>query len=705
MGTDSRGAAALACALALGCTGIAYDPATTLIPDGTHEVSDVPLCPFEAPAPAPGPTWTRAGPPGASVQALLALGQGTVLVGTGSARSTGLLSTQLGGLFRSTDGGKTVTRAQSLAATRVNQLVAAADGTVYAAVGSLSGSADDGVWTSSDRGATWTRLNAGLHAGARVVRLAVAAGTPTRLYALVSGTATNPLSVAVTLYRKDGAADWVATALTGVNIVPGGPLGAIAADPAQRDRLYAIDGARLYVSADAGETFSTVAQGWLGAPRRLWVPAAGRLLLGTASDGLFESTDDGVTWVSRLVAVNGEQPGVLDAAPSGVALFVATEGGGLQRVEGGQARVVGKCVLDAVVLSVAAAPDDATAVWVGTNGGLAVSDNAGESFLPAGAGLDEVLGRFRVAPFDDGPTLFLLSSAGLFYYSTTSQKWQRQGDWASTVAFSDVAMAPDGKNGLLAVDETLFPGRYGIPGGLWRWKRAERTVAQLPELEADVGAAAFDPSQPARAFAYQRGAVSLPQRARTGVYARPSLDAPFAQTAVLGEHLEGTVTFRFSPLAVAPDGTVYAGVRLPDASPALVRSDDAGAARTQVWNQPGWVAYGVYVDAAGAVYVTGSMGNVAVRKSTDRGATFTQFDDGLTGFGKFVYTLAFDGAGGIVVGTEDGVHHAADGARFAAINDGLAPRTAVWSVAVLPATPRPIVVAATNRGLYWRTLP
>jgi hypothetical protein len=309
-----------------------------------------------------------------------------------------------------------------------------------------------------------------------------------------------------------------------------------------------------------------------------------------------------------------------------------------------------------------------------------------------------------VASLDGQPTLFLLSSAGLFYYQASSAKWQRQGDWAETVAFSSIAMNADGTEGLLGVDEELFPGRYGVSGGAWRWHRSAHTVERAPEVLANVGALSMDPSHAGRSYLYQRGGPGQPQQARTGVHVENVADAGFAVTSMVSEPLDGTTTFRFSPLAVAPDGTVYSGMRLADASPALFRSDDQGVTKTQVWNLPGWMAYGVYVDSAGAVYVTGRLGDVGIRKSVDRGATFVTADDGLTGFDKFVYALAFDSQGGIVVGTENGVHRAASGATFAPLNDGFSVTPVVWSVAVLPGSPQ-VLVAGSSSGVFWRTLP
>lgn len=707
-----RPAATVAVVLALvvsscECTGFASETVPGLTPDGVYVVSDTPLCPFEVTAGVPGATWSRTGPPGATVRALLPLGQGTLLVGTSMSRSGALFRTSGGGLYRSTDGGETVSLVQALADSQVNALVATPDGDVWAAVGSTSGASADGVWRSTDRGATFTSANAGLHTGARVTSLVAAPGSPTRLYALVMGNEAAPLSAATTLYRKDGDDDWVLVAGAGLDPNPGGPVGAIAVDATDRDRLYAIDGARLYVSADAGATFSVKTVGWVGSPRSLVVREVGRLLLGTSANGLYESADDGATWTQRLTEVEGVLPGVNAVAfdASGRA-FAATEGAGLQRLEGAQASKVGTCLLDAVVLSVAVAPDDAQRVWAGTNGGLYVSDNGGESFFPAGAGLVELLARVQVSTLDGEPTLFLLSSAGLFYYQASKGSWQRQGDWAETVAFSGIAMNAEGTEGLLAVDESLFPGRYGVPGRLWRWHRAARTVERAVEVRANVGAVSMDPSRPGRSFLYQRGGPGQPQQARTGVQVESTPDAGFVATSMVAEPLDGTSTFRFSPLAVAPDGTVYSGMRLESAAPALFRSDDQGATHAEVWTTTGWVAYGVYVDSAGAVYLSGWLQDIGIRKSVDRGVTFAPADEGLTGFDKFVYALAFDDAGGVLAGTENGVHRSVGGAAFTSFNEGFGDANpVVWSVAVLPAQPRPVVVAGTSKGVFWRTLP
>ena len=93
-----------------------------------------------------------------------------------------------------------------------------------------------------------------------------------------------------------------------------------------------------------------------------------------------------------------------------------------------------------------------------------------------------------------------------------------------------------------------------------------------------------------------------------------------------------------------------------------------------------------------------------LRERADRTAEpFVPFDAGLTGFAKLVYSLGFGPGGALIAGTEDGVHLAAGGVTFSALNTGL-ERVPVWSIAVLPGSPA-VVLAGTAQGVYWRTLP
>ncbi|MBL8957024.1 MAG: hypothetical protein JNK82_39995 [Myxococcaceae bacterium] len=691
----------LAAALfAAGCTGLIDEPAPALVPVGVGEIDDTPRCRHEVMASAPTDTWTKAGPPGASVHALLPLGQGTLLVGTGLARSSGVMASRSAAIYRSTDSGRTVTRVLDLRGATVTSLVEAGTRVLAGTVGDGAGNA---VYESTDRGLTFTPASTGLHTGARVVWLSVAPGTPARVYALVQGTAMAPQGAATTLYRRDGTGDWQLLAAAGLDPDPGGPLGAITADLVNRDRLYAVDGARLYRSDDAGATFTALATRFYGPPsglanpRRLLATPSG-LLIATVEVGVLSTADEGATFSELIGRPIADLPAINALATSTDGVLIGTRGEGLLR--SGSTAPIGDCLLDRVVVTVAS---EGTNVWAGTNGGLQLSTDGARTFETVGRGLDEVVGRFTVAEVEGVPTAFFTSSAGLYLYTAASGRWQRQGDWAQTIGFSDVSVARGGELAFLSVDEELYPGRYGVKGSVWQWRLKEHKVSQLPGIEDNVGAVAADPTRLGAAFAYQRaGDTNVTNM--TGVLVRASGAMGFERSPLSSSSLSTSSSFRFAPLAVAADGTVYAGARLATGTPVLLKSSDKGATSAQVWAGSGWVVYGVYVGPDGAVYLTGSQGNVGIRKSVDQGATFAAHDDGLSSFGKLVYALGFGPNGALLAGTEDGVHLAANGTTFTALNTGL-ERVPVWSVTVLPAAPRPIVLAGTAQGVYWRTLP
>ncbi len=700
----------IACgAAACDCVGIITSPG--LKPNGTAVADDTPLCPHHVTAGTPTAMWTPAGPPGAAVRSLLPLGNGVLLVGTGLGQARGVMTTRAAGIFRSTDNGATVTKVLTLPAGSVESMVEA-QGAIYAGAtedGPPSMLPDGGMpatagtlFASTDNGVSFQDASQGLAAGSVVLWLSVASGTPARVYALVSDT-----TDVTTLYRKDGTADWALQDGMGIDPTEGGPLTGIAAHPSQRDRVFAVDGAHVYKSENGGQLFTVVADKPFGPPSGLadtgaMTMTATSLIITTTTNGVFVSTDEGVTLTEKLAGPLGTYPSVLAAlqTPSGV--LVGTDGSGLMAPD--LKTPVAKCLLDSVVVSIARAPDAPT-VWVGTNGGLQLSTDDAANFTTAGLGLDELLGRFTVATIGTEPTVFLMSSAGLYRFSVASGQWQRQGDWAKTIGFSDVAVSADGTFAFVSVDETYFPGRYGVSGSVWFWDLVAHKVSQLSGIQANVGAVAADPRQAGRAFAYQRAGDDDAMTAITGVLVRSQNAAGFSASMITTDSISASSDFRFSPLAVATDGTIYAGGKLADGSPVLLRSDDSGATKMQVWNTPGWIAYGVYVEPeTGNVLLTGQLGTVGIRRSTDKGMTFAEYDDGLTGFGLFVYSLAFAPGGALLVGTEAGPQLATDGKTFTPLTDGFAVPPAVWSIAVLPGTPA-IALASTSQGMYWRTLP
>ncbi|MFZ5468934.1 MAG: WD40/YVTN/BNR-like repeat-containing protein, partial [Myxococcota bacterium] len=623
----------------------------------------------------------------------------------------GLISGRGGHIYRSTDQGATLAPVASFPGSSVTALVSVpGSGRIYAAVASLSGSANDGVYVSDDEGVSFTLVNGGLHSPARVRALAVAAGAPERVYALVEGSAAQPLSAAASLYVRDAGGSWTALPFTGVDPNPGGPVLAIAADVAERDWLYLADGARIYRSTDAGQTFTALAEGAslfgavpLANVRSLATDAQNpdRLLLATKDAGLLESTDRGSTWHRVETAAGPVADDIAQATVAAGALWAATRGQGLQQFFGAGLQRVGLCLIDPVVTAVAVAPDDAQLVFAGTTGNLYVSTDGGKRFQPS-SGMDELLARVTVT----GSVGWLLSAVGLYRTTDSGQTWERVAEGVGSISFSDVTVDPRDDNRLfLATDEDLFEGG-GASTSLIEYHLSDRTSTRPQGLARNIAAVAFDPSSPTRVYAYQRrGAVEQVGTGGpdTGVFFSEDDGHAFSPTALLGGSLVFKTTFRFSPLAVDATGVLFAGVTTA-AGPALWRSQDNGRSYSEVWTGPGWVAHGVQVDPSNNVYLVGRLQAVGIRKSTDQGATFSSLDSGLAGAALFVNHLAFTSGGGILAATQDGAYYAADGNQFSAFNTGLTGTVAAWSVAVLPGSP-PTALMTTDQGVFRRQLP
>ncbi len=680
-----------------GCTGSECVPPTLDSPACTDTVTA---------AQDATTTWTPTGPSGGRVSAALSV-PGAVLVGTGYSRGFGLVSGRGGAIYRSVDQGQTYQPVLRVPGASVNALVAV-PGTerVYAAVASISGAATDGVYVSNDGGASFTLDNQGLHSLARVRALALAAGSPERLYALLAGDPINPTAATASLYRRDDGGAWTLAAMGGVDPLLGGPVLALAADTQARDTVYVADGAQFYASADTGTTFTPVANGLtlFGNATTANVEflrndaaSPGHLLLGTSDDELLETFDSGANW-SR-VAIAG---GVNDATVAGGKLWVGgREAGLLAGATSSALEHVGVCLVDPSVTAVVPLVDAADVVVVGTTGNAYVSNDGGKTFAPS-SGLDELLGRVVTS----GDSVWLMSAAGLYRSTDGGKVWARVAAGVGTISFSDVAADPaDADHVWLASDEDLFEGRSPALG-LISLKLSDGTFTRATGLGRNVAAVATDASSPGRLYAYQRQGArdTAPTPVATGVFVSSDNGQSFSATPVQGQSLVLRSTYRFSPLAVGTGGDLFAGVVNPANAPALARSTGPSAQPTEVWSEAAWVPYGVHSNSLGDVYLVGRGASVGVKKSTDQGVTFAPNDDGLIGFAKFVYQLAFAPGGGLVVATQGGAFYAAGGTTFSELTGFTGAAPVAWSVAVAPTTP-PTAIVTTEAGVFRRLLP
>jgi photosystem II stability/assembly factor-like uncharacterized protein len=211
------------------------------------------------------------------------------------------------GVFRSTDGGTTWAKtlyagpavgASDLAMDPKNPDV------LYAGMWRFrrsawhlsSGGADDGIYKSTDGGASWKRVTGnGLPAGETGrIALAIAPSDAKRIYALVE-------SKDGLLWRSDDAgATWKATSSN--TLINERPFyySRVVVDPHDEDHLFSVS-VKLAESTTGGKTWHLSGKALHGDHHDLWIAANGRTIVEANDGGVGLSRDGGATWEWRNV--------------------------------------------------------------------------------------------------------------------------------------------------------------------------------------------------------------------------------------------------------------------------------------------------------------------------------------------------------------------------------------------------------------------
>ena len=238
---------------------------------------------------------------------------------------------------------------------KVFALVAAFGGNVFAGF-------ESGVFRSSDRGAHWAQMNAGL--GTYPAAFCMAALGTSLYVGLANGG----------VFRSDDSgATWAPAGLSGEYV---------STLAAAEGRLYAgtcCGGLR--ISADNGATWRNagIDSGYVGA-----VHAAGGTVYAGTPNGYFRSANHGEAWERLHIG-----PGAADSASgafcaAGGALFAGTRGGLYKSVDGGgnwsRTGFPGN--------GVTALVETGTGLLAGSGNGIFLSADAGASWLRADSGLE-----------------------------------------------------------------------------------------------------------------------------------------------------------------------------------------------------------------------------------------------------------------------------------------------------------------------------
>jgi photosystem II stability/assembly factor-like uncharacterized protein len=173
-------------------------------------------------------------------------------------------------------------------------------GVLYAAVGDVFGSTENGVYKSIDGGESWSALANGLPTGIGRISIAVAPSLPQRLYALL----TNPSdafgggATIRGIYRSDdGGASWTPTNPGGtLQATYGWYLSTILVDPTLPDRFFA-GGVSLIRSTNGGDSYVSVTPPHVDLHAMAY-DAANRLVVGD-DGGIHRTTNAGGSWIHR----------------------------------------------------------------------------------------------------------------------------------------------------------------------------------------------------------------------------------------------------------------------------------------------------------------------------------------------------------------------------------------------------------------------
>jgi photosystem II stability/assembly factor-like uncharacterized protein len=343
-------------------------------------------------ATVPSHLWKSIGPLPVHARDIDENGRVTAIVVSPVDRNVVVVGTSGGGIWRSTDGGVTFAPVSDDQADLPVGVIAVAPSQpdiLYAGMG------DDhlgsGVLKSTDGGATWHALTSpDLPARNVTNRIVIDPNDASVLWIAFSRSLDANFTSASAMLMKsvDGGVTFQ-PAFTGIasDLLIVSPDGKTLLAGAVRMSRPGTGG--VYRSTDGGQTWTLVyAQGEPEVPPRYYLAKAGDTLYALAVDSvndftrrdILASTDGGLTWTKRSGAPLDDRPLYLAANPhdgtlylGGISLYRSTDGGRTWTTLKG---------LHLDHHGIAFDPVDAHRVWFGSDGGLYVSDDAGNTMQP-----------------------------------------------------------------------------------------------------------------------------------------------------------------------------------------------------------------------------------------------------------------------------------------------------------------------------------
>jgi len=370
------------------------------------------------------------------------------------------------GLWVSTNGGVSWTENSKLANVQVNALAVDPENgsVIYAATPT------DGVYKTTNAGATWSEANTGLTA-TWVNDIVVAPSTPSTLYAATTGgmfTSTN----------SGGSWSAVNSGISGLFMA------SVAVDPTNASSVWAANATFVYYSDNAGASWSEDATDL----PRLTFPApliltSSTVYVGVDGKGIYEEPISGTSWTATgemtdpdgLPTADFEALATDPADPS--VLFVGTKDGGLFKTTDGANSwsIDNSGLLANGITALAGVPSDENLIYAATSTlGLFVSSDGGKTWTSAKGTDGATFNTITVDPTTPS-TVWAGGFDGIYKTTDNGEQW------------TAMTSAPSGADGI-AVDPfdsatvyatVLSRGVYETTNGGASWRAVNKGLTNV----------------------------------------------------------------------------------------------------------------------------------------------------------------------------------------------------------------------------------
>ena len=557
-----------------------------------------------------------------------------------------------GGVFKSTDGGESWAPSSSGLTSLVVVSLA-----IHPATTNLlfAGTIGGGLFQSTDGGSNWAVVTSGLPVDPPlsdppvVSSLTIDPDQPDTIFGAVFGTSADGI------YKStDRGATWFESGRFQT------PVLALAIDPSQTSTLYAGTGEGVFKSSDGGQAWVATNAGLRDSEILDDVPGyvvlsltidpsdSATVYAGTLGNGVFKSTDAGASWA----AVNSGLPPleVAESPPVVTSLIVdpsnpstiyagisagTQDDGVFKSTNGGQswaaANVDRKFDLKPThVLALVIDPTSPATVFAGTFGrGVFKSITGADSWTPANSGLNAGMVVALAIDPSSPATVYAGTGNGLFKSTDSGQAWVdiSRGIWNALVT----AVAIDPINPSTVYVGTGIPGGVGSTGvfkttnGGDSWNYVSIGLPIQPWLSI-VTSLAVDPSNPETVYAGTLGGVFKTTNGGTSwIEANSGLQA--TEVTVAGHEPDFIVVL---DVAVDPfnPSTVYAVTPGRD----IYRSTDGGANWATISSSlPFANLWALAIDPSNPSTLYSVTAGDGVFRSTDEGTVWSGLSSGLTG--------------------------------------------------------------------------